>query len=83
MCSLWARLGSLNDLESVELTAGIILFFDGPLLALGNVSLSPAPRSHKILFLSGLPLIIGPTRTFYFFSRKEKWRGTVCFFLGM
>jgi hypothetical protein len=55
-----------------RLTAGIILFFDGPLLALGN-----------ILFLSGLPLIIGPTRTFYFFSRKEKWRGTVCFFLGM
>lgn len=51
---------------------GIILFFDGPLLALGN-----------ILFLTGLPLIIGPTRTFYFFSRKEKWRGTVCFFLGI
>ncbi|CAK9784667.1 Got1-domain-containing protein [Cutaneotrichosporon oleaginosum] len=51
---------------------GIILFFDGPLLALGN-----------ILFLTGLPLIIGPTRTFYFFSRKEKWRGTICFFLGI
>ncbi|BEJ17506.1 hypothetical protein CspHIS471_0609070 [Cutaneotrichosporon sp. HIS471] len=51
---------------------GIVLFFDGPLLALGN-----------ILFLTGLPLIIGPTRTFYFFSRKEKWRGTICFFLGI
>ena len=37
----------------------------------------------QILFLSGLPLIIGPTKTFYFFSRKEKWRGTLCFFGGM
>lgn len=35
------------------------------------------------MFLSGLPLIIGPTRTFYFFSRKEKWRGTICFFIGI
>ncbi|ODO05296.1 hypothetical protein L198_01988 [Cryptococcus wingfieldii CBS 7118] len=51
---------------------GIILFFDGPFLALGN-----------ILFLSGLPLIIGPTKTFYFFSRREKWRGTLCFFGGI
>ncbi|KAL1412918.1 Golgi Transport [Vanrija albida] len=50
----------------------ILLFFDRPLLALGN-----------ILFLTGLPLIIGPTRTFYFFSRREKWRGTVCFFGGI
>lgn len=37
----------------------------------------------QILFLSGLPLIIGPTKTFYFFSRREKWRGTLCFFGGM
>ncbi|KAK1925366.1 vesicle transport protein [Papiliotrema laurentii] len=51
---------------------GIVLLFDGPLLALGN-----------ILFLSGLPLIIGPTKTFYFFSRREKWRGTLCFFGGI
>jgi len=51
---------------------GIILLFDGPLLALGN-----------ILFVSGLPLIIGPQKTFYFFSRREKWRGTLCFFGGI
>ncbi|KAI9631990.1 Got1/Sft2-like family-domain-containing protein [Dioszegia hungarica] len=51
---------------------GIMLLFDGPLLALGN-----------ILFVSGLPLIIGPTKTFYFFSRREKWRGTLCFFGGI
>ncbi|KAG1836744.1 hypothetical protein DFJ58DRAFT_817920 [Suillus subalutaceus] len=35
------------------------------LLALGN-----------ILFLSGLTLIIGPQKTFYFFARKQKLRGT-------
>jgi hypothetical protein len=40
-------------------------------------------KHAQILFLSGLPLIIGPTKTFYFFSRKEKWRGTLCFFGGM
>lgn len=72
-CPAFAALASLsNASEKRPLTSGIVLFFDGPLLALGN-----------ILFLTGLPLIIGPTRTFYFFSRKEKWRGTVCFFLGM
>jgi hypothetical protein len=37
----------------------------------------------KILFLSGLPLLIGPTKTYYFFRRKEKWRGTLCFFGGV
>lgn len=51
---------------------GIILFFDGPLLALGNV-----------LFTSGITLLIGPQKTFYFFARKQKIRGTICFFLGM
>ncbi|WOO77343.1 Protein transport protein GOT1 [Vanrija pseudolonga] len=63
----------------------ILLFFDRPLLALGNVSsCAPArPLTPQILFLTGLPLIIGPTRTFYFFSRREKWRGTVCFFGGI
>ncbi|KAJ9090748.1 hypothetical protein QFC20_007825 [Naganishia adeliensis] len=51
---------------------GVVLFFDGALLALGN-----------ILFISGLPLLIGPTKTFYFFSRRQKLRGTVCFFGGV
>ncbi|KAF8134590.1 Got1-domain-containing protein [Boletus edulis] len=49
---------------------GIMLFFDAALLALGNM-----------LFLSGLTLIIGPQKTFYFFARKQKLRGTI-FFLG-
>ncbi|EIN11721.1 Got1-domain-containing protein [Punctularia strigosozonata HHB-11173 SS5] len=51
---------------------GVVLFFDGALLALGNV-----------LFLSGLTLIIGFTKTFYFFARKNKMRGTACFIGGI
>ncbi|CAE6332745.1 unnamed protein product [Rhizoctonia solani] len=51
---------------------GVMLFFDGGLLALGN-----------ILFVSGLTLIIGPTKTFYFFARKQKLRGTICFVAGI
>ncbi|CBQ71475.1 probable GOT1-Membrane protein required for ER to Golgi transport [Sporisorium reilianum SRZ2] len=51
---------------------GIILFFDAALLALGNV-----------LFTAGIALLIGPQKTFYFFARKQKIRGTICFFLGM
>jgi len=51
---------------------GIMLFFDAALLALGNM-----------LFLSGLTLIIGPQKTFYFFARKQKLRGTICFLGGV
>jgi len=51
---------------------GVMLFFDGALLALGNV-----------LFLGGLFLIIGPQKTFYFFARKNKLRGTACFLGGI
>ncbi|KAI9457884.1 Got1-domain-containing protein [Russula earlei] len=51
---------------------GVMLLFDGALLALGN-----------ILFLGGLFLIIGPQKTFYFFARRNKLRGTVCFLGGI
>ncbi|EIW82759.1 Got1-domain-containing protein [Coniophora puteana RWD-64-598 SS2] len=51
---------------------GVMLFFDAALLALGNM-----------LFVSGLTLIIGPQKTFYFFARKQKMRGTICFIGGI
>ena len=37
----------------------------------------------QILFISGLTLIIGPTKTFYFFARKNKLRGSICFLGGV
>jgi len=51
---------------------GIVLFFDAPFLALGN-----------ILFVSGIVLLIGPRKTFYFFSRRQKLRGTAAFGIGI
>ena len=41
------------------------MFFDGALCALGN-----------ILFLAGLPLVIGTRKTLAFFARKNKLRGS-------
>ncbi|KTW31205.1 uncharacterized protein T551_01278 [Pneumocystis jirovecii RU7] len=51
---------------------GIITLFDANLLAIGN-----------LLFISGLILIIGLIKTLVFFSRKQKLRGSICFFFGM
>ncbi|KAI0253436.1 Got1-domain-containing protein [Lactifluus subvellereus] len=51
---------------------GVMLFFDGALLALGN-----------ILFLGGLFLIVGPQKTFYLFTRRNRLRGTTCFLSGI
>ncbi|KAI8998330.1 Golgi Transport [Gaertneriomyces sp. JEL0708] len=51
---------------------GVMLFFDGGLLAIGN-----------ILFIGGLFLVIGIQKTFFFFARKEKMRGTICFVGGV
>ncbi|GAA93930.1 uncharacterized protein L969DRAFT_70068 [Mixia osmundae IAM 14324] len=51
---------------------GVITFFDAALLALGD-----------ILFLSGITLVIGPRKTFAFFARRQKIRGTICFLGGI
>ncbi|KAI6032940.1 vesicle transport protein [Pisolithus orientalis] len=63
---------ALTTFGSLFMMLGVMLFFDGALLALGN-----------LLFLSGLTLIIGPHKTFYFFARKQKLRGTMCFLGGV
>ncbi|KAH7103919.1 Got1-domain-containing protein [Auriculariales sp. MPI-PUGE-AT-0066] len=63
---------ALTSFGGLFMLLGVILFFDGALLALGN-----------ILFLGGVTLIIGPQKTFYFFARKQKLRGTVCFLGGI
>ncbi|EIM81261.1 Got1-domain-containing protein [Stereum hirsutum FP-91666 SS1] len=63
---------ALTSFGGLFMLLGVVLFFDGALLALGN-----------ILFLGGLFLIIGPQKTFYFFARKNKLRGTVCFLGGI
>ncbi|KAG9316694.1 Got1/Sft2-like family-domain-containing protein [Chiua virens] len=63
---------ALTTLGTLFMFLGVMLFFDAALLALGNM-----------LFLSGLTLIIGPQKTFYFFARKQKLRGTICFLGGV
>lgn len=37
----------------------------------------------NILFLLGLTLIIGVQKTIAFFARRQKWRGTAAFTLGI
>ncbi|XP_007954223.1 vesicle transport protein GOT1A [Orycteropus afer afer] len=49
---------------------GILLYFDSVLLAFGN-----------LLFLTGLSLIIGLRKMFFFFFQRHKLKGT-SFFLG-
>lgn len=51
---------------------GIVTFFDKGFLIMGN-----------LLFLSGVALLIGFVNTFNFFFQRRKWKGTVCFFVGV
>lgn len=37
----------------------------------------------NILFLIGITLLLGPSRTFVFFARRQKWRGSLCFWAGV
>ena len=86
----WTEIGvALTTFGGLFMLLGVMLFFDGALLALGNVRLRIAivwttySLVVQLLFLSGLTLIIGPQKTFYFFARKQKLRGTVCFIGGI
>ncbi|MCJ1296341.1 Golgi Transport, partial [Xylographa carneopallida] len=72
-------------------TGGVVMFFDRamyipfpPLEPLRSV-LTPARRlaMGNILFLLGLPLIIGPQKTVLFFARRNKLKGTAAFVAGI
>ena len=68
-----AKIGTgLLALGMTLLFLGMLFFFDAALLALGD-----------ILFLMGLTLTIGPSRTMRFFSRKDRIRGIISFFGGI
>ncbi|PLN79655.1 Got1-domain-containing protein [Aspergillus taichungensis] len=56
----------------IFLCGGVVMFFDRSMLAMGN-----------ILFLIGLTLIIGVEKTFAFFSRRQKLKGTAAFVFGI
>jgi len=56
----------------IFLVAGVIMFFDRPMLAMGN-----------ILFIIGLTLIIGLQKTVLFFARRQKLKGTAAFTAGI
>lgn len=51
---------------------GISLFFNRTLMRLGN-----------LLFIAGIPMTIGPTRTIGYFAKPEKIRATSCLALGI
>jgi Got1/Sft2-like family len=59
-------------LGCVFLFLGCVFLFDSAMLALGD-----------ILFLTGLTLTIGVSRTLRFFSRPDRMKGIVAFFGGI
>ncbi|KAK1471478.1 Got1-like family protein [Colletotrichum cuscutae] len=74
------------------LIGGVMLFFDraiaNPILSqAGHGERTKLPSSllpdHRILFLIGLTIIIGPQKTLLFFARKQKAKGTAAFFGGL
>lgn len=68
-----AKIGTfLLALGIVCLFLGVVFLFDSALLSLGD-----------ILFLMGLTLTIGPSRTLRFFSRPDRLKGIVTFFGGI
>ena len=68
-----AKLGTgLLFLGIVFLFLGCLFLFDSAMLALGDV-----------LFLTGLTLTIGVSRTIRFFSRPDRMQGIIAFFGGI
>jgi hypothetical protein len=73
MCSDNTKIGTgLLFLGCVFLFLGCVFLFDSAMLALGD-----------ILFLTGLTLTIGVSRTIRFFSRPDRMKGIVAFFGGI
>eukprot|EP00541_Cyclophora_tenuis_P019584 CAMPEP_0116556532 /NCGR_PEP_ID=MMETSP0397-20121206/8747_1 /TAXON_ID=216820 /ORGANISM="Cyclophora tenuis, Strain ECT3854" /LENGTH=139 /DNA_ID=CAMNT_0004081909 /DNA_START=139 /DNA_END=558 /DNA_ORIENTATION=- len=67
------KIGSgLLFLGCIFLGLGVLFFFDPALLALGD-----------LLFLTGLTMTIGFSRTVRFFSRRDRMRGIISFFGGI
>ena len=56
----------------IFLSLGVMMIFDRSMLAIGNA-----------LFLSGLVILIGFTRTLTLFTKKDKIRAVCCFFGGI
>ena len=51
---------------------GVSLFFNKALMRLGN-----------LLFIAGVPMLLGPTRTMGYFLKPEKFRATACLAVGI
>jgi len=62
----------LTGFGALFLVMGIMFFFDRALLALGN-----------LLFLAGITFLIGTKKTVKFFMNPAKFRGTLCFAIGI
>jgi len=56
----------------LAIPAGVLFLLDTALLVIGNV-----------LFITGVVLTIGLSRTIRFFTKKERMRGTICLGAGM
>ncbi|EPY50587.1 transporter Got1 [Schizosaccharomyces cryophilus OY26] len=61
----------VTSLGLLFMVLGVIMLFDGPLLSLGN-----------ILSVSGVFMIIGPSKSANFFIRKERMLGSISFVGG-
>lgn len=67
------RVGAALLLSGLVVTMlGVSLFFNKTLMRLGN-----------LLFIGGVPMMIGPSRTIAYFVKPEKFRATACLCVGI